>query len=432
VARTLLWDFAMTLIDFSPEQILCIGHDFWDELDKEERAHLIQSFVEPLKENFRAGTLSETLREVLGFGAAQPASWVHREGGLSPYWSLEVLAAAGAEHSDSPIWLELWDLGTDAQRLLMPYDYRALLLEAVVRHADTDLLSEHLSRRVSAPPSPLSLRSKKDFYLAPGDGIDHLFHVPESRLERLALVTSVARSMSERHVASLEARARTLVLGVAMDAAKGSVGPALVSKKAFVEIARDVGAELVDARDYLVPWAAEFEYSDRRYTLAEVLRIVAMTDIASQPDLELRTHCLSFYRSVLKLSGRAVIGLSAKVFHVEHGSRAEASIFYMGRDAILGKGLAVDVVGGFAVLTGAFLGGGYMPILIHTHKHLRGGRGEKASNERKKILPVCFVAKSGARLPMSYVGLWESADFLETPSPVEGILTYPVAEEGIS
>lgn len=416
----------MDLLTAPDSTIVRIGYDFWDEFSKSEQQHLDNLFEDLVAKAFRDGVLGDVLQNALSFDELHASSWIHRDVSPGTYWSLGIIGRVGLLSPESQAWVALWQIAIDPTRLLMPYDFRALMLEMILNNSSSELIHSLLASLEPNTLPTLPLRSAETFYTAPGDGIDHLFHIPATNEERVALLTFAATTLSRQHVTTLMYRARAKRKISNPSSKRRSVGPALSSETVFAAIAEDVQTDFIEPHDYLVPWAAEISFGGQTYTLAELLRIVAMTEISVLPDLKLRNLCLSFYRAVLKICGRSTIGLSAKIFHVEHGIRADASIFYLGRDAILGKGLAVDVVGGFAVLSGAFLGGGYMPILIHTHKHVREVGSAKASSERKKILPACFLARANARLPMTYVGLWETADFLQKASPISGIESFPV------
>lgn len=427
VGTRLAFPRKMDLFSAPESTLFKIGYDFWDDFSKPEQQHLNTLFEDSVVKAFRDGYLGETLKKALSFDERHASSWIHREAPTEAYWSLAVIGRVGFSSPASQTWTELWQIASDPTRLLMPYDFRALMLETILENCSPELVNTLLSGLDSIAIPALPIRRAETFYGAPGDGIDHLFQIPETRSERAALLTFAAITLNIRHVATLLNRAQATIKNENPESSRWSVGPALSSATVLAAISEDVRAELIAPRDYLVAWAAEISFGEQTYTVAELLRIVAMTEISALPDLKLRNLCVSFYRAVLKISGRSTIGLSAKIFHVEHGIHAEASIFFLGRDAVLGKGLAVDVVGGFAVLSGAFLGGGYMPILIHTHKHIRTVSTAKATGERKKILPACFLARANTRLPMAYVGLWETADFLDKASPIAGIESCAVA-----
>ena len=197
------------------------------------------------------------------------------------------------------------------------------------------------------------------------------------------------------------------------------------------DIYKDTKSNLISADDYIVLWDQEITFcknSSYQHTIAEVLRIVLLTNEFQVPDRKIRSEVLAFYRAVLKISGRSIIGLSAGVLYVEHGTTSRPSLFYLGRDSILGKGCIIDGVGGSVILSESFIGGGFMPILIHTHKHIKIEK-ESAINERKNILSCLFFSSHGSRLPMSAVGLFESADYINKSSPYEGISIFSLCLE---
>lgn len=77
----------------------------------------------------------------------------------------------------------------------------------------------------------------------------------------------------------------------------------------------------------------------------------------------------------------------------------------------------------------SFIGGGFMPLLIHTHKHIRE-RGTSAATERLQISRPGFVAEDGARYPMGVVGMFECADYVKQAAPFEGIRVVPIIDKG--
>ncbi|MGX1773838.1 hypothetical protein ACWIGW_17130 [Nocardia brasiliensis] len=336
-------------------------------------------------------------------------SWVHQPGERSAYLSLE-LAAESLDDDRHRALVAGVVLSTSTA---IPFDYRAFAAEELRRLGPgeyTGALEE-----VVASYQPLPARSLEAKINVPTDGIDHLFDIPETAAERIDLLitASTAKTLESRY----------LLAGRILAQATPVAAPSTDAERLIVE---DAGTSMIAPSDYLVPWDQEFPGPDGAgITLAELMRIVLLCPEFKLPDAQVRPILVDFYKSVLRISGRSIIGLSAGVFHVEHGTLATPSYYYQGRDAILGKGLVIDCVGGAILQSGSFLGGGFMPILIHTHKHIRKSGGSGAS-ERKTIQPCIFAAEAGARFPMDAVGLFETVDYLGKDAPFKGIRAIPL------
>nr|WP_232328141.1 hypothetical protein [Kibdelosporangium sp. MJ126-NF4]CEL17837.1 hypothetical protein [Kibdelosporangium sp. MJ126-NF4] len=351
----------------------------------------------------------ESFAQACRFEAPYATSWIHGPGDRSPYLSLELAADSLAADRHRSLLADIV-LSTSPS---IPYDYRALAGDALVRLG----VGEYADalRFVVESFEPLASRTIEAKVSVRTDGIDHLFDIPgtvQGRIDLLVAASRVktleSRYMLARRILGDDDRAPT-----AMSAAQQL-------------IADDVGTTLIAPADYLVPWDQELPGENgNRLTLAELMRIVLLCPEFKLPDAKVRPILVDFYRSVLRISGRSIIGLAAGVFHVEHGALATPSYFYQGRGAILGKGCVIDCVGGAILQRDTFLGGGFMPILIHTHKHIRGS-GDSGASERKKILPCVFAAEVGARFPMDAIGLFETVDYLGKDAPYQGIRAIPV------
>lgn len=353
-------------------------------------------------------------------------SWLHQPGEKSPYLSLEVARTALDERRHRALLGEIVLSASPS----IPYDYRALAAAELAR-AGADTLAGRLLRAVreAEPPRMRSVATKLESLT---DGIDHIFEIPstvEGRLELLRQATAVKTTENRARLACRILRANGLATEAveAVEAFEQAVridGPALTSAEAERLIAEDAANELVEPADHLIPWDQELATprpGGPALTLAELLRITLLAGEFKLPDATVRPVLIDFYRAALRISGRVVIGLGAGLFYVEHGADAHPSYFYLGRDAVVGKGCSIDVVGGAVLQQGSFVGGGFVPLLIHTHKHLRRS-GEPGVAERKKVLPAIFVAETGARLPMETVGIFETADHLGAEqSPYPGI-----------
>ncbi|PIH11583.1 hypothetical protein CTJ10_12555, partial [Staphylococcus epidermidis] len=125
------------------------------------------------------------------------------------------------------------------------------------------------------------------------------------------------------------------------------------------------------------------------------------------------------------IPGRAVVGIGSGFLYVEHGSEAEPSYVHIGQDAIVGKGVTLDTVGGIVLGRESFIGGGFLPLLIHTHKHITSP-GASAATERLLISRTGFVADKGARYPMGVVGMFECTDYVNRETPFKGIRVVPI------
>ncbi|WP_067463706.1 hypothetical protein [Actinomadura macra] len=355
----------------------------------------------------------ENAYEVFGqacrFEAPFAASWIHGPGDKSPYLSLELAAAALDEERYRATLADIL-LSTSTA---IPYDYRALAAEELLLVGPGEFTGS-LEEAVDSF-KPLGYRTLETKVGVPTDGIDHLFDIPDSVAGRIDVLTAASRAKTLESRYLLARR----VLGRAPRAE-------VPTSDAERLISEDVGTKMISPSDYLVPWDQEFPGENGvALTLAELMRIVLLCPEFKLPDAKVRPILVDFYRSVLRTGGRSIIGLSAGVFHVEHGTLTTPSYYYQGRDAILGKGLVIDCVGGAILQSGSFLGGGFMPILIHTHKHLRKS-GEAGASERKRILPCIFAAEAGARFPMDAIGLFETVDYLEKDTPYQGIRAIPI------
>lgn len=389
-----------TVQDFST--ILRPAPDMQAEVVDRETA--VTQIASQIKTDETAATL---FAQACRFEAPFSASWINGRGTRSPYLSLEL-----AEES----------LGDDRYRALLadivlttstavPFDYRALAAEKLAELGAGEFTAS--LQEVVDSFEPLPTRTREAKIAVPTDGIDHLFDIPDTVTGRLNLIISASRLKTQESRYLLARR----ILGIDEVAAPKTEAERLISE--------DVGTTMAAPSDYLVPWDQEFPGENgTTLTLAELMRIVMMCGEFKLPDVTVRPILVDFYRSVLRTGGRSIIGLAAGVFHVEHGTLSEPSYYYQGRDAILGKGIVIDCVGGAILQEGSFLGGGYMPILIHTHKHIRG-KGEAAASERKRIHPCVFVAEAGARYPMASVGLFETVDYLGKETPYEGIRALP-------
>lgn len=400
----------MNLADYKPADWLRVSVDVEEELEASGislKLHLI--------DKLRNADIAwiNAFKSALRFESGFESSWIHGLGGHSPYLSLELFAFVPQDMRATWISELILDLNP-----LIPFDFKAECLELLAK-SEGGLHSFQLRAREVLTDLPIPrVRSLEKQVFSVGDGIDHLFEVPLDWDSRLKLVSDVSVHYSKLNIRSL--LARSLVRESNSSTKRG-----YFSSEAEARIEADLAQPFLMGCDFLVDWAGEVSCQNGTWTLAEILRVVMLAPEFSLPDERVRRTLLGFYRSALKLSGRSIIGLGAGVFHVEHGLLCEPSYFYIGRDAVVGKGVRIDTVGGFLMESGSFVGGGFSPILIHTHKHIRA-KEVNASQERKKILPCIFLATRGSRLPMSHVGIFETADFLGTDSPYAGIKGIPI------
>lgn len=385
---------------------------FEDLTDQKTRREILNDLKKP----------NDFVLSLLRFDESFAFSWLLEQGTEQPYLILEMLSQFEVGQRCDLLWQAAISDST-----LMPFDFRALCLELLSKElacVNFGLRREQIELAqtlIKEAPAP-QIRNNLEKLKLPTDGIDHLFEMPETLEVKLKVLREVSRQASHAQRAKLLER----FLKALNESEVGTPDP-IGFRNLTVEqlIQEDVNCSFIRPTDYLVPWDQIFKVQDLSFTLAELTRLILFSDDLQVPSPRSRLAVLAFHRTCLKTSGRAIIGLKAGTFHVEHGTLATPAYFYMGRDSALGKGLLIDNVGGAVILSEAFLGGGFMPILIHTHKHLRS-KGESAIRERQVVRPGIFLAESGKRLPMSSLGILETTDWLQTPSPWEGIGCYPI------
>ncbi|MCG8023584.1 MAG: hypothetical protein JAZ02_06330 [Candidatus Thiodiazotropha endolucinida] len=303
---------------------------------------------------------------------------------------------------DSKLRTELLADFALSDSLYIPYDLRAASCAALGSAPRQEDVLDRINAACEQPP-----RRYKDLSLSPSNDIDHNFHIPADRGERDRLMVVAADTAMRRARARLARRA----LG------KTELDPAdyddlaperlYVPHNAATSFSASVTAPGLDWRDFLIDWNEILvETPEENYTIAEILRLLLLDPEYHLPGHNQRARADAVNLNLLKTFSGATIGLKAGALFVEHGFRPEASFFLLGENAILGKSCIVDATGVVLIEPKAFLGGGFSPILIHTHKHMRGG----GADERKSVAPTGFLARSGARLPMDFVGLLEVMD----------------------
>ena len=297
---------------------------------------------------------------------------------------------------------------------LLPFDLRAsaLAMHDAAGGSRTDLQLAWAARRRPEDETP----PRVDVVHRDSDGIDHTFDVPLDVDAFADLLMDAARLYQQQRVAALLDRERP-----------HPSTPA--AHPLAVEIARDLEGSPLTPGDFLVPWDQPVATGPdgAALTIAEVAKALLLHPAARLPLRTLRVATVAFYRSVFGIGGRSVVGLGSGFLYVEHGSRAEPSYVYVGQGAIVGKGVTIDTVGGVSLGRESFIGGGFMPLLVHTHKHLRAPGGT-AATERLAISTTAFVAEAGARLPLGVLGLIECADHVDDPLPYPGIRVVPTTD----
>lgn len=357
-----------------------------------------------------------TLTRLLTFEPATAFSWLHGRGRTSPYASLEILDALPA-----PLAAELaWQAALSAEGLL-PFDYRALAFARLAEFHLTPARARQLAELIERAPA-VRWRSDEEKLRLPTDGIDHLFAMPADLESKLQLLASVTRECTAGQIALLAGR---LLRAQGWPAPEEEAIAGLRNLEVESMIEGDLSCAFLKGTDYLVPWDRILSCG---LTFAELSRLLLFSGELHMPSPSPRLELMAAQRACLRTSGRSIIGLKAGTFHVEHGTLAAPSYFYMGRDSALGKGCVIDNIGGAVMLSESFLGGGFMPILIHTHKHRRRA-GESAIQERQFITPGVFVALTGHRLPMSCTGILEMTDYLGKNSPYPGMTCWPIQAE---
>ncbi|PHM50722.1 hypothetical protein [Xenorhabdus miraniensis] len=305
---------------------------------------------------------------------------------------------------------------------LITFDYRMLLAEFIIKKTKKkENIKSNLLNFIQKNKCISKLKRRKQYekWKLATDGIDHIYPIPDNNDELDLIIYHASKNCTILNIITVIERVLFL--------SKAEMEPdAYYNNNVFENIKNDLTSCLLSPLDWIVSWDKEVvEFEGFNYSIAELLRILLLNGRYHIPDKRKRTLLLSFYRSVLRISSGAIIGLEAGVFHVEHGSLCSPSWYYMGRFSALGKGCKVDGVGGFAMLKGAFAGGGFIPILIHTHKHI-SSNGNTGIKERKVIKPCILEMKKYSRIPMSFIGIYEAVDYLEYDAPYNGLTSYSI------
>jgi hypothetical protein len=406
------------------QEIISLNSDSIDELPKAVKSELIDALADGLGR--RDELWFTAVSELLAGSGGYEYSWLLSRGARHPFLIIDILNDMVLSEKIKPDDLSKIILSAlVSESTQATFDLQHHLLDFFVRlglplyEADIGLMVDIIKN------APCSVhKSKESMIFQKSDGIDHVFPIPssfEKRSEILSLTTLNGRLKNRALMLHRLLGAKSPSFQADYDAAsfsKVNMQTPYLAGEALEFIKADSGSILLDPQDFLAQWTEiVVDYEGYSYSLAEVLRMVLLDPQSAFPDPLHRKLLGGFYRQCLRISQGAIIGLKAGVFHVEHGSLACPSLVYMGRRSILGKGCIVDGVGGVVLGEEAFLGGGFIPILIHTHKHA-GGAGV---NERKSILPAIFLAENSARLPMHSSGIFETYDYILEKSPFKGI-----------
>jgi hypothetical protein len=330
----------------------------------------------------------------------------------------------------------------------IPFDFRGNIIELFMELLKNGKFKFNLKdfkrfREFLLQFNPMGKRTLSNKIEIQTDGVDHLFPIPfkiEQKIEivrkasfykvnetifnDIILILNDIKTICE---ASLQDEINKTLndteLKIKREVLESIYDDQKISNDAFKKIEEDVNCKYRFGRDYVHCWDQFLVKSDNfhyNYTIAELLRLCFLTAEFGLPGLPIRKELLKFYRSVLKISGRASIGLKGGVFYVEHGVNANPTIFYMGRGSVMGKSFYIETCGGAVLLSNSYLGGGFIPILIHTHKHIPQ-KEMSGTSERKNNLRCIFVAEKGARFPMDKSLLFEAANFIGKKTPFTGI-----------
>jgi hypothetical protein len=411
------------------EEILSMSADYTHE---RYLASELRAFERQIAQDVNSGNRSafDSLVSVITFNREHYGHYLHEAGERLPYRILDMLG----ESVDAKFRKQLYLKVLLSIEPLLPLDFQGLvghLLLSAIQKNEISLNKGELEELIAFAQTQPSFRARSSAAMAriKTDGIDHLFPIPMTPEERVKIVDAAAQLKARERSALIISRF-CAKLGVALSYAEQPVH-GMRSSQVEVAIKQDVGDSLLCATDFLVPWTQVLTSDvDGALTLAEICRITLLAPEFKLPDEKVRLALIGYYRSALRICGRATIGLGSGVFHVEHGTLCEPSYFYMGRGSIIGKGCMIDGVGGAVLLRESFIGGGFMPILVHTHKHIRV-QGQSAALERKRLLPCVFLMKEGVRFPMSRIGLFEAADHIGTSSGMDGVDSLPIDSAAI-
>ena len=389
----------------------------------------------------------DNLKNVLMNKDGYEFSWLMSEGIESNYLSIDLckqlLVGSNVGNIKKILLSSILEKET-----AIPFDFRGNIIELFVELVKNGMFEFDENDYIRCKEflflfNPMGKRTLSEKIKIQTDGVDHLFPLPFKIEEKLEIV----RKASFYKVNEAIFNDILLILNEIKTICKTPLQDNIIrtlddtglkrkkemleslyegqriSDEAFKEIKKDVNCKYRFGRDYVHCWdqflvkSNNFHYN---YTIAELLRLVFLTAEFGLPGLPIRKELLKFYRSVLKISGRASIGLKGGIIYVEHGVNVNPTIFYMGRGSIMGKSFYVETCGGAVLLSNSYLGGGFIPILIHTHTHIPQ-KEMSGTSERKNLLRCIFLAERGARFPMDKSLLFEAANFIGKKTPFTGI-----------
>jgi hypothetical protein len=371
--------------------------------------------------------------DVLACESGFEYSWLHSDDPDDPRGS--VAAAILMSVSDGPARSALLRAAL-SENPMVPFDTRLHAVDrlTILSRNDRDASGPVIQAAIARLRGLARRRRSVDDQLAlSGNGIDHAFPIPDLPAGRVALVESAARSAAALISAQVASNLISALVDdvtvssedrrLWMDWVEGERHPSLPPP--LPEICRvvhdDLGT-LATPAEYIVEWDSIVASAQgHEYTIAEMLRVCLLGGEFLLPDARTQQAKLSLYRSALRVSRNAIIGLGAGAFCVEHGLMSAPSRFYLGRGATLGKSFMIDTTGDVAIGRSAFLGGGFMPILLHTHKHV-GGATTGGVDERKAIRHQSVAISAGARIPMSRSMMIEASDIAEGSVNLPGVV----------
>lgn len=265
------------------------------------------------------------------------------------------------------------------------------------------------------------------------DGIDHLFPIPLEEIEKINVLRRATNYKLHETIfldlisllscyEDLKFLLRNSKLATNVKTLKDIYKDAQYSLSANKLLESETSAFGRAASDYLVVWDQVIsDGCEYRYTIAELLKMVMLSSSSRSPDCQIRSELNKFYKQILKISEESNIGLGGAVFRAEHGIYERPTTFFLGRKAVVGKGCILETTGGTIISEYSFVGGGFIPLLIHTHMHKANAI---AANERKLIIPVVMYMKKGSRIPMDQSLNFEVARYLDGHSPFEGVVAF--------
>lgn len=359
----------------------------------------IQDTIRFMLSHWHARELADGIRTVIDSGALSRFSFLFssKDG---KHFILELV-----KYFERDLQRELHLHIATSESLYIPYDLRSGAFAAL--KCDISAGLNEVSEKVAAAAALIPQVNYKDLSLGTSNGIDHTFTIPEERSARNKILLDASRVAMHRARNRLARRALGHPSSDPATSAPFAPSHIYIPENVIDVFQQAVKTSEFDWRDFIVDWNEVLTIThDEQYTTAEILRLLLLDNDYQLPGNTQRSIADAVYLNVLKTFSGAVIGLRGGVFFVEHGYRPESSFFLMCENSIIGKGCIIDATGAIIIEADAFLGGGFSPLLIHTHKHMNTG----GANERKSVVPIGFRARSASRLPMDSVGVLEVFD----------------------